>query len=673
MGEDTMFQLATDNYSTVLESGINGGRQANFTVKEFVLTEKFAPIAQAGLIIHGCNWTITKIMIADVVAGPNDGNENENADPLSGTIVLNDTAWWTQKNISKNDLLCGQSLENIAKITLSSTGNFVIGFNNLDGSGTITEYNKDPYWSQIEGASEYVLDLDNINFDVYNFIVALTNHEGVDYTITWKVELKEGVTPEQPGTNEPAGPQIEYGKGSVSFVADSGWTEYELSKEELLCGVEPEQVAGFKFSGETNISVGFTSFSEGGWTQYQDKTSHEVGIEEINFTGFAFKFALSNNDNQEYTITWEVELKEGVTPEEPGTDEPEGPQIESGKGSVSFVADSGWTEYELSKEELLCGVELDQVAGFKFSGETNISVGFTSFSEGGWTQYQDKTSHEVSMEEINFSGFAFKFALCNNDNQEYTITWEVVLKEEGGNEGGEEGGEGGQQPQPEVGKGSMVFSEKTGWVQQAVSKEQLLAGVAEEQVAGFKFNCTIDMYVGFNGAAGGWVEHKDKPSHEIPIEEIDMAGFGMNLALWNETSEYTITWEVVLKEEGGNEGGNEGGEGDQQPQPDPQPQPNPTGAIVFEAVEEAAWIEKAVTKEQILCGVEPSEVAAIRFSGPVYIYVGFNGAAGGWTEYKEQTSHEIGIEEISLDGFGMNLALWNDGNEYTITWEVIKK
>ena len=175
-------------------------------------------------------------------------------------------------------MLCGQNLEDIEKITFNSTGNFVIAYNNLDGSGTITEYNKDPYWSQIEGASSYELDLTNINFETYNFVVALSNNEGKDYTITWEVVLKddqssqpeggdqggnEGQIPEggdQGGNegDEPTEPQPEVGKGSLVFTEQTGWIQKNITKEQLFCGVELNQIAGFKFSSTTNVYVGFS-------------------------------------------------------------------------------------------------------------------------------------------------------------------------------------------------------------------------------------------------------------------------------------------------------------------------------------------------------------------------------------------------------------------------------
>lgn len=686
LGIDTVFQFARGDYGSVFDGGLNRGRQANFTVEEIVLTDKYASVAEYGLIVHGVNWTITKIMLADAVAGPSDdnGNDNENTDPLSGSVVINDTAWWTQKNISKNDLLCGQSLENIAKITFSSTGNFVIGFNNLDGSGTITEYNKDPHWSQIEGASSYELDLDNINFETYNFIVALSNNEGVDYTITWNVELKEGVTPEQPGTEEPEEPQIGDGRGSVSFVADSGWTEYELTKDQLFCGVELDKIAGFRFSGETNISVGFTSFAEGGWTQYQDKTSHEVSIEEINFAGFAFKFALCNNDNQKYTINWQVVLKEeggnegGNEGGEEGGQEPVDPQPEVGKGTATFTATSGWTEYVMSKDALLCGVNKEEIATITFRSDVNFVIGHKNTDGSGvitewntdpyWSQLEGNSTYVIDMQKVEMESYWFVLVLTNNDQNDYTITWEVTLKEAGGNEGGEGNVPAG--PQIEYGRGSLVYTEQTGWIKKNISKEELFCGVELDQIAGFKFSSTTNVYVGFNGSAGAWVEHKDAPVQEVAIEEIDLEGFAMELALWNETTEYTITWEVVLKEAGETEGGE--GEGTETPQPTPEPQPNPTGSATITA-ETNGWTDLAISKEQLFCGVDPAEVAGFRFSGPCYIYVGFNGAEGGWIEHKDDFVQEVAIEEMSLDGFGMKLAATYEGTDITITWEVIKK
>ena len=81
----------------------------------------------------------------------------------------------------------------------------------------------------------------------------------------------------------------------------------------------------------------------------------------------------------------------------------------------------------------------------------------------------------------------------------------------------------------------------------------------------------------------------------------------------------------------------------------------------------------AISKDQLFCGVDPAEVAGFRFSGPCYIYVGFNGAEGGWIEHKDDFVQEVAIEEMSLDGFGMKLAATYEGTDITITWEVIKK
>ena len=329
--QDTMFQLASGDYGTVFDSGINVGVQSNFAVKEFVLTEKYASMAEKGLIIHGCNWTITKVMIADIEGKPEGGEgqrpdeggegqmpEGGETNPLTGSVVLNDTSWWTQVNLEKDQLLCGQNLEDIEKITFNSTGNFVIAYNNLDGSGTITEYNKDPYWSQIEGASSYELDLTNINFETYNFVVALSNNEGKDYTITWEVVLKDDQS-SQPEGGQPEEPQPTL-TGSVTLATDAWWAQKNLSVEELTKGALVEDIACVRFTGNTDFFVIYNNTDGSGivtdqnpseWcTRLEGATSYDVSLSNVKFDDYNFVIAISKNDGVEYTITWEVVLKD---------------------------------------------------------------------------------------------------------------------------------------------------------------------------------------------------------------------------------------------------------------------------------------------------------------------------------------------------------------------------
>lgn len=493
--QDTMFQLASGDYGIVYDSGINAGKQSNFAVKEFVLTEKYDSMAEKGLIVHGCNWTITKIMIDDVETTPDSGEGNQpegggtpeggegqkpeggETNPLTGSVVLNDISWWTQVNVDKDRLLCGQELEKIEKITFSSTGNFVIAYNNLDGCGTITEYNKDPYWSQIEGASSYELDLDNVNFETYNFIIALSNNEGVDYTITWEVVLKDDQSGQPEGGDQDGNEGGEDGNqpqpsqpGSVTLATDAWWAQQNLSVEELTKGMAIEEIDYVRFTGNTDFILIYNNTDGSGivtdqnpseWcTRLEGATSYDVSLSNMKFDDYNFVVAISKNDGVEYTITWEVVLKD---------DQPSQP--EGGEGQEP---------------------------------------------EGGEGQ-QPESGDQSGVQGGNEDG-----------------------------EGGNEGGEDSDQPQPNP-TGFVYFEVAQGWIEKAVTKEQLLCGLDPAEVLGFRFSGPVHIYVGFNGASGGWIEYKEQTSHEIAIEEIAMDGFGMNLALWNENAEHTITWEVIKK------------------------------------------------------------------------------------------------------------------------------
>ena len=109
------------------------------------------------------------------------------ADGFSSSVTISDSTWWTEHIVvdettgSISDLIGDVDPANIASITFSSDIDFQVGYNNTEGS-----------WTQKETASEQVCDDIDFSEERAALKFGISKGDGVEYTINWTVNLKDG-------------------------------------------------------------------------------------------------------------------------------------------------------------------------------------------------------------------------------------------------------------------------------------------------------------------------------------------------------------------------------------------------------------------------------------------------------------------------------------------------
>ncbi|MBE5951095.1 MAG: hypothetical protein E7260_05800 [Lachnospiraceae bacterium] len=249
-------------------------------------------------------------------------------------------------------------------------------------------------------------------------------------------------TPDEPKV-QPADPTIQVADGTVAFTnsitfADANWwTQKDLTKVDLYGDVNPDDITAIKFTSDTIFIVGYNDVNTGSWAQFDTSNTYVVKTAALTNDDPVVCVYLSKGDGVEYTITWEVYTggdRTVIMPEVPEEPEEE-PVVLEGEvahtGSVTFADTSWWTERELTIADLLGEVDPATVAGIKFTGTTDFFYGFNKVG-GGWEQNAAALT-EASLTNIDLGAdFALKLTLSKGDGVEYTITWEVYTKAEGG-------------------------------------------------------------------------------------------------------------------------------------------------------------------------------------------------------------------------------------------------
>ena len=132
---------------------------------------------------------------------------------FAGSITFSDKVWWTQKDLKIEDVLEGNKPEDVESITFTSDTTFIIGYN----STKVIDEEKGSTWKQDNTpvktytVTDAVLAPQKIggNTVLPAFSVILSKADGVDYTINWKVNLKN---------NDPAAPKPVQTKADISFT-----------------------------------------------------------------------------------------------------------------------------------------------------------------------------------------------------------------------------------------------------------------------------------------------------------------------------------------------------------------------------------------------------------------------------------------------------------------------
>ncbi len=97
----------------------------------------------------------------------------------TGSVSFSDTTWWTEKELTKEDILGTVAAEDVAYIEMNCAGGFFIGYN-ISGGG----------WGQNAAAAETLILTDMDLGDGFYAKVILSKGDGVEYTITWNVYTK---------------------------------------------------------------------------------------------------------------------------------------------------------------------------------------------------------------------------------------------------------------------------------------------------------------------------------------------------------------------------------------------------------------------------------------------------------------------------------------------------
>ena len=135
---------------------------------------------------------------------------------FAGSITFSDKVWWTQKDLKIEDILEGNKPEDVESITFTGDTAFLIGYN----STTVTDETKGSTWKASETpantftVTDAVLTAQKIGENTIfpAFSVMLSKGDGVDYTINWKVNLKNN----EPA--DPAKPKPVQTKADISFT-----------------------------------------------------------------------------------------------------------------------------------------------------------------------------------------------------------------------------------------------------------------------------------------------------------------------------------------------------------------------------------------------------------------------------------------------------------------------
>jgi len=214
--------------------------------------------------------------------------------------------------------------------------------------------------------------------------------------------------PEPTPTPEPAPEPVRTPAytGSVSFVADGGWVENEVSKEQLLGGVKASDVEYIVFSSPVNFAVGYAA-TDADWAQEQ--TANTYTISNINWNYFAMKLTHFVNDGAEHPITWEVYKN---------------PKYENlaNTGSVT-IAGEAWNAVPIAISDLLGDVAAEDVAFLRITASDYCWIGYASSVTGDWAEQTGALSFET--EEIRLDEY---YNLQVGGNPGIVYTWEVFTK-----------------------------------------------------------------------------------------------------------------------------------------------------------------------------------------------------------------------------------------------------
>ncbi len=158
-------------------------------------------------------------------------------DGYNGSISFSDSSWWTEKSVSKAELIGNLDAEAVSSIKFYSDTTFVVGYNTTSD------------WAQHEpGALEWTCDDIDLRDENYALKLFLSKGDGVVYTINWTVSTgnAESEEPEEdpvvPAPTDPANEDEEEDATNAPVVDDEE-EEVVVTETEAETVKKPEKVA----------------------------------------------------------------------------------------------------------------------------------------------------------------------------------------------------------------------------------------------------------------------------------------------------------------------------------------------------------------------------------------------------------------------------------------------
>lgn len=327
-------------------------------------------------------------------------------------------------------------------------------------------------------------------------------------------------------------------------------------------------------------------------------------------------------------------------------------------GTINPATD--WEGVAVPLADLLGNVDPANVDYIVFSSATSFWMGYNN-PEGGWTGYSDMSSYRCT--GIDFSNYN----LLVGHGADTEIKWEVVERENaGGNTGDggstDDGGNTGSND-PVFNGQSVTANANAATVEISVPYANLLGTVNAAAVESITFTSDVNFQIGYGLTADPyWAQTGDGTTHTITVDtsdiQLDAQWYVLKLFLFvNDGNDHTISWTV-------NERVSSGGS------------TTPiTGSVTYTATGSCA--EYSVPLADLLCGVDASNVKSITFTSEnVDIQVGYGLTADPyWAQTGDGRTHTIEVDssdiQLAAEWYALKLMIFvNDGNDYTVGWEI---
>lgn len=216
--------------------------------------------------------------------------------------------------------------------------------------------------------------------------------------------------------------------GSGKYKSDGWWSQYQMTKDELLGTVDASTVKYITFTAESNIKIGYNPVGDSDWETTDGGTSVTIKASSVEYFE-SFNLILTGNTGKDELVIWRV-YTEGEVDEKPEEEY-----------TAVLTGENKWTTASISKKKLLGDIAVENVESITFYSEHTFQVGFNYSATNAWTQFDDQTNKTVPIGDINWGDNVYyvQVGLWAASGSEYKIKWTVNLKSEGSGSGSEGG------------------------------------------------------------------------------------------------------------------------------------------------------------------------------------------------------------------------------------------